>query len=230
VAPGDPLIRWDWVASHLDELAFRLAEHALFTVVAVGIGFALSFALAIAALRQPRVSAVITGIAGTLYTIPSLALFALLIPVTGLSFLTAEIALVSYTILILFRAIVSGVASVPPEVRQAADGLGFSRWQRLWRVELPVALPVIVGGLRLATVTTIGLVTVTALIGQGGLGRLIVDGYQRFFATPLVVGAVLSVALAFAADAAFLGAQRALTPWSRGTAVEAAASARPGAR
>jgi osmoprotectant transport system permease protein len=218
VAPGDPWLRWDWVAGHLDDLAFRLGEHVLFTSVAVGVGLLISFALAVATWRQPRLVAAITGLAGVLYTIPSLALFALLIPITGLSFLTAEIALVGYTILILFRGIVTGVASVPPDVREAADGLGYSRWQRLWRVELPVALPVIVGGLRLATVTTIGLVTVTALIGQGGLGRLIVDGYDRFFATPLVAGATLSVALAFAADAAFLAVQRLLTPWSRGTA------------
>jgi len=215
MAPGDPLLRWDWVATHLDDLAFRLGEHVLFTAVAVGVGFLISFALAVAAIRRPGLAAPITGVAGILYTIPSLALFALLIPITGLSFLTAEIALVSYTVLILFRGISGGVASVPPEVRDAADGLGYSRWQRLWRVELPIALPLIVGGLRLATVTTIGLVTVTALIGQGGLGRLIVEGYDRFFATPLVVGATLSVGLAFLADAAFLAVQRALTPWGR---------------
>ena len=215
MAPGDPLLRWDWVATHLDDLAFRLGEHVVFTAVAVGVGFLISFALAVAAIRRPGLAAPITGVAGILYTIPSLALFALLIPITGLSFLTAEIALVSYTVLILFRGISGGVASVPPEVRDAADGLGYSRWQRLWRVELPIALPLIVGGLRLATVTTIGLVTVTALIGQGGLGRLIVEGYDRFFATPLVVGATLSVGLAFLADAAFLAVQRALTPWGR---------------
>jgi osmoprotectant transport system permease protein len=215
MAPGDPLLRWDWVATHLDDLAFRLGEHVVFTAVAVGVGFLISFALAVATIRRPGLAAPITGVAGVLYTIPSLALFALLIPITGLSFLTAEIALVSYTVLILFRGIVGGVASVPPEVREAADGLGYSRWRRLWRVELPIALPLIVGGLRLATVTTIGLVTVTALIGQGGLGRLIVEGYDRFFATPLVVGATLSVGLAFAADAAFLAVQRALTPWAR---------------
>jgi osmoprotectant transport system permease protein len=215
MAPGDPLLRWDWVATHLDDLAFRLGEHVVFTAVAVGVGFLISFALAVATIRRPGLAAAITGVAGVLYTIPSLALFALLIPITGLSFLTAEIALVSYTVLILFRGIVGGVASVPPEVREAADGLGYSRWRRLWRVELPIALPLIVGGLRLATVTTIGLVTVTALIGQGGLGRLIVEGYDRFFATPLVVGATLSVGLAFAADAAFLAVQRALTPWAR---------------
>jgi len=215
MAPGDPLVRWDWVLGHLDDIAFRLGEHVLLTVVAVGVGFVISFALALLVIRRPRTQAPVTGAAGILYTIPSLALFALLIPITGLSFLTAEIALVSYTILILVRNIVAGVAGVPPDVREAAAGMGHTRWQRLWRVELPVALPVIVGGLRLATVTTIGLVTVTALIGQGGLGHFIVEGRERFDATKILVGASLSVALAFAADAAFLLAQRSLTPWSR---------------
>ncbi len=218
MAPGDPLVRWDWVLGHLGLIGTRLAEHVLFTVVAVGVGFVLSFALALLTIRVPRALGPLTGTAGILYTIPSLALFALLIPFTVLSFVTAEIALVSYTILILVRSISAGVAGVPPDVREAAAGMGYTRWQQLWRVELPVALPVIVGGLRLATVTVIGLVTVTALIGQGGLGALIVDGRQRFFATPLVVGAVLSVALAFAADAGLLRVQRLLTPWSRGRA------------
>jgi osmoprotectant transport system permease protein len=213
MTPGDPLLRWDWVLSHLGDIAYRLAEHVLFTAVAVGIGFLVSFALALVILRRPWAFAPITGAAGILYTIPSLALFALLIPFTGLSFLTAEIALVSYTLLILVRAIVAGVAGVPGDVLEAAAGMGHTRWQRLLRVELPVALPVVIGGLRLATVTVIGLVTVTALIGQGGLGHLIVEGRNRFFATPLVVGATLSVALAFAADAAFVLLERGLTPW-----------------
>lgn len=213
--PGDPLIRWDWVLDHLDDIAFRLGEHVLFTVVAVGVGFVVSFALALLVLRRPPALGPVTAAAGILYTIPSLALFALLIPFTGLSFVTAEVALVSYTLLILVRTIVAGVAGVSPEVREAAMGMGYTRWQRLRLVELPIAMPVIIGGLRLATVTVIGLVTVTALIGQGGLGHFIVDGRNRFFATPLVVGATLSVALAFAADGAFVLLQRLLTPWDR---------------
>lgn len=217
MAPGDPLVRWEWVLDHLGEIGFRLGEHILFTAVAVGVGFVVSFALALFAIRRPRALGPVTAVAGILYTIPSLALFALLIPFTGLSFLTAEIALVSYTILILVRNIVAGIAGVPPDVREAAAGMGYTRGQRLWRVELPLATPVIVGGLRVATVTIIGLVTVTALIGQGGLGYFIVEGRNRFFATPLVVGASLSVALAFAADGAFVLLQRLLTPWSRRT-------------
>lgn len=219
MAPGDPLVRWDWVLDHLGLIAQRLGEHVAFTAVAVAVGFAISFWLALLILRRPVLFGPVTGAAGILYTIPSLALFALLIPITGLSFLTAEIALVSYTLLILVRNIVAGIAGVPEDIRDAATGMGYTRWQRLWRVELPVALPVIVAGLRIATITTIGLVTVTAFIGQGGLGRFILEGRDRFFATPLVVGATLSVALAFAADAAFVLAERLLTPWRpRGSA------------
>src|SRR3972149_4639044 len=211
MAPGDPLIRWDWVLGPLDDIAFRLGEHVLRTGVAVGVGFIISFALALLVIRQPRALGPVTGAAGVLYTIPSLALFALLIPFTGLSFLTAEIALVSYTILILVRNIVAGVAGVPAGMGEAAAGMGYTRWQRLWRVELPVATPVVLAGVRLATVTTIGLVTVTALIGQGGRGGgggFTGGGPARFFAPPVVAGPGLSVALAFAADAGFVLLQR----------------------
>jgi len=215
VTPGEPLVRWDWIASHLDEIVLRLGEHLLLTGLAVLVGFAIAFALAMAALRWPRTYAAATWATGILYTIPSLALFALLIPFTGLTLLTAEIGLVGYTLLILLRNIVGGIRSVPPEATDAAAGMGYTAAQTLWRVQLPLALPVIIAGIRVATITTIGLVTVTALIGQGGLGYFILLGIQRFFSTPLLVGAVLSVALAVAADALLVLAQRALTPWAR---------------
>jgi osmoprotectant transport system permease protein len=158
-------------------------------------------------------------VSGVLYTIPSLALFALVLPFTGLSLLSAEIALVSYTVLILVRNLLTGLDSVPPDVTEAAVGMGFTASQRLWRIELPIALPVIVAGLRIATVTTIGLVTVTSLIGQGGLGYLIVTiGINQFFPTPIYVGAILSVALAIGADIGLLRVQHALTPWARARA------------
>ena len=179
------------------------------------IGFAISLPLAIVSYRHRRFYPPITWITGFLYTIPSLALFVLLIPLTGLSILSAEIGLVSYTLLILIRNTVSGLSSVPTEVKEAAQGMGLTRRGMLWRVELPLALPAIVAGLRIATVTTIGLVTVTALIGQGGLGRFILRGLREFFSTSTLVGAVLSVALALAADALFLLAQRYAIPWSR---------------
>ena len=136
-------------------------------------------------------------------------------PITGLTVVSAEIALVSYTILILVRNIVTGIDGVPVDAREAADGMGFTRAGRLFRVDLPLASPVIVAGLRIATVTTIGLVTVSALIGQGGLGRLINEGLRTSFPTKTITGAVLSVLLAVVADVAFVLMLRALTPWSR---------------
>lgn len=215
MTPGEPLVRWGWIAGHADEIALRVGEHVELTVIAVVIGSVIAFALSLLVLRYARLERPIVAITGTLYTIPSLALFALLIPYTGLSLLTAEIGLVGYTLLILIRNIVGGIRGVPADAREAALGMGYGRWRLLWQVELPLALPVIFAGIRIATITTIGLVTVTALIGQGGLGYLILIGIQRFFSTALIVGAALSIALAVAADVALVVAQRALTPWSR---------------
>ena len=215
MTPGEPLIQWDWIASHLDEFAFRLGEHVELTVIAVGVGFVIAFALSLLILRVPRAEGPITWITGTLYTIPSLALFALLIPYTGLTILTAEIGLVGYTLLIFINNIVRGIRGVPADVREAAVGMGYTPREVLWRVELPLAAAVIIAGTRIATVSTIGLVTVTALIGQGGFGFLILIGLQRFFTTELIAGAVLSVALAVVADALLVLLQRRLTPWAQ---------------
>lgn len=212
---GEPLVRWDWIAGHLDELAFRLGQHVELTAIAVGAGLVIAFGLSLLVLRSPRLEGPVTWIAGTLYTIPSLALFALLVPITGLSVLTAEIGLVSYTLLILIRNIVRGIRGVPAEVREAALGMGYAPRQLLWRIEVPLALAVIIAGIRLATISTVGLVTVTALIGQGGFGFLILIGIQRFFSTELIAGAVLSVALAIGADALLVLLQRRLSPWVR---------------
>ena len=215
MTPGEPLIQWDWIASHLDEFAFRLGEHVELTVIAVGVGFVIAFALSLLILRVPRTEGPITWITGTLYTIPSLALFALLIPYTGLTILTAEIGLVGYTLLIFINNIVRGIRGVPADVREAAVGMGYTPREVLWRIELPLAAAVIIAGTRVATVSTIGLVTVTALIGQGGFGFLILIGLQRFFTTELIAGALLSVALAVVADALLVLLQRRLTPWAR---------------
>jgi osmoprotectant transport system permease protein len=214
MTPGEPLIRWDWVIRNLDAIGQRIAEHLILTGLAVGIGLVISFVLSLWVARHPRLYGPVTWVTGILYTIPSLALFAMLIPFTGLSLLTAEIGLVSYTLLILIRNIVSGIRSVPADVREAALGMGYTPRQILWRVELPLALAVIIAGIRIATVTTIGLTTVTALIGQGGLGYFILEGIQRFFSTPLIVGAGLSVLLAVLADGALVLVQRWLTPWA----------------
>lgn len=216
---GQPFIRPEWVLDNLDLLARRVGEHLLVTSIAVVIGFAISFALALLIRRWPTLYTPILGVSGTLYAVPSIALFALLIPITGLSLLTAEIALVSYTLVILVRNIVTALESVPPEVVEAATAMGYSRTQRLWRVELPIALPIIVAGLRIATVTTIGLVTVATLIGMGGLGYLIVNiGIQRFFPTATLSGVVLVIGLSVLADTLLLLAQRALTPWAQARA------------
>jgi osmoprotectant transport system permease protein len=213
--PNEPLIRWGWILDNLGEIGDRLVEHVTLTMIAVVVGALLSFGLSLWVLRRPGAYGPVTWVAGILYTIPSLALFALLVPITGLSLLTAEIGLVSYTLLILIRAIVGGIQGVPADVREAAIGLGYEPRRSLWEIELPLALPVIIAGVRVALVTTIGLVTVTALIGQGGLGYFILQGIQRFFTTALIVGAVLSVLLAVVADGALVLLQRRLTPWLR---------------
>jgi osmoprotectant transport system permease protein len=215
VTPGEPLVRWDWIASHLDEIGMRLVEHVELTAIAVGVGFVIAFGLSLLIFRMPRLEGPVTWFTGTLYTVPSLALFALLIPYTGLTILTAEIGLVSYTLLIFIRNIIRGIRDVPSDVREAAIGMGYTPRERLWRVEVPLATAVIITGVRLATISTIGLVTVTALIGQGGFGYFILIGIQRFFSTELIVGAVCSVALAIIADGSLVLLQRQLTPWTR---------------
>ena len=209
------LIRWSWVSYHLDDIGGYLLQHVQLTVLAVLFGLLLAFPLALAAIRWPRLYAPILGLTGILFTIPSLALFILLIPFTGLSTRTALIGLTIYTLLILVRNMVEGLRGVDRDVREAAQAMGYTPARQLFRVELPLALPVIMAGVRIATVTTIGLVTVTALIGQGGLGRLFIDGFTLNFATPIVVGLVLSVLLALAADLLLVGLQHRLTPWAR---------------
>jgi osmoprotectant transport system permease protein len=214
-AVEDPWIRWSWISGHVDVITAALVQHIQLTVIAVAIGFVMAVPLGLVAWRSPVFRGPIFSLTGILYTIPSLALFSFLVPFTGFTILTAEVGLVSYTLLILIRNIVVGLTSVPDEVREAARGMGFRPLAELVRIDLPLAIPAIVAGIRIATVTTIGLVTVTALIGEGGLGSLIYDGLLRDFKTPLVVGTVLSVALAFAADLSLSGAQRLITPWSR---------------
>jgi osmoprotectant transport system permease protein len=213
---GQPLIDFDWVVGHLGMLAQRVGEHLLVTVIAVTVGFAISFALALAVRRYPPIYGPILAVSGVLYAIPSIALFVLFIPITGLTLVTAEIALVSYTLVILVRNIVTGLRTVPAEVIEAARGMGYTDRQRLWRVELPIALPIIVAGVRIATVTTIGLVTVATLIGMGGLGYLIVNiGVERRFPTATITGVVTIVLLSTLIDLALQLLQRRLTPWAR---------------
>jgi osmoprotectant transport system permease protein len=212
-------VNWSWISDHRSLIISQGWEHISLTALAVTIGMLISLPVAIYAYRHRRVYPPIAGIAGLMYTIPSLALFAALQSFTGLSYTTAEIGLVSYTLLILIRNIVAGLQGVPADVKEAARGMGYSNRQLLWRVELPLAVPVIVAGLRLATVTVIGLVTVTALIGLGGFGYFILLGFRTFepdlAKTIMLVGALLSLVLAVAVDAALVGAERLITPWVR---------------
>lgn len=212
---GDPFIRFDWIVDNLGPIGQRLGEHVLMVIASVVIGFVISFALALLARRHRWTYGPIIAVTGTLYAIPSLALFVLLIPITGLSLTTGIVALVLYTLLILVRNIVVALDGVPPEVVEAATGMGYGPIQRFWRVELPVAIPVIVAGLRIATVTTVGLVAITTFIGLGGLGYLIINsGTRRFFPTSIYVGVALCVLLAVVADLVLLWLQRRLTPWA----------------
>jgi osmoprotectant transport system permease protein len=217
-------IRWDWIVEHLDDIALAVWQHILLTAVPLAIGFAISLGLAIWAMRKPWVYGPVTTITGILYTIPSLAAFALLVPVFGFSLLTALIPMTSYTLLILFRNNVAGFQAVPREVLEAADGMGYRSRERLLRVELPLAVPLMFAGLRLAAVTLIGLATVVSILGStyGGLGQLITDGLQTFFPTKYVLGGVLSVALALVVDVVFVRIERIATPWARAHSEQAA--------
>jgi osmoprotectant transport system permease protein len=214
-ANNNPILRWDWVVNEWDQIQEALIQHLQLTFWSVFFGLVISVALAAIALRYRWTFAPVTAFTGFLYTIPSVALFGLLVPYTGLTARTAIIALTSYTLLILVTNMVAGFRAIPSAVLEAADGMGMTRRRRVLTVELPLALPYIVTGLRIATVTTVGLVTVAAIIGQGGLGRLILDGLQRAFWTPMTVGAALSVLLALTLDLVIYGAGAAVTPWTR---------------
>ena len=211
---------WSWVKDNWSDVLWpALREHVVLTLIAIVIGFAIAFTLALLAHRRGWVERPVTLVTGILYTIPSLALFQLLVPFTKLTTLTAEIALVSYTLLIIFRNTLTGLRDVPDEVRESAQGMGLSSNQMLRQVELPLALPSIVAGLRIATVTVISLATVAAFVVDKGLGAPIFDAIQRgVFKTELYAAGGLAVALALGADAALVLAQRAATPWARRSA------------
>ena len=214
--PGTKIFDFGWVAGHLGQVWERIVQHLQLTVIPLALGIVIALVLAVIALRRPVIYGPVTAVAGILYTIPRLAAFALLLPIFGLSLLTAVIPLTTYTLLILFRNFTAGFNAVPSEILEAAEGMGYTRRQRLWRVELPLAVPLIFAGIRLASVTTIGLATVAAVLGDsfGGLGQLITEGIQGFFPTKYLLGAALSVLLAFAADTLFVRLERIITPWA----------------
>lgn len=215
------MIDWGWIAGHLDVLAYRMLQHLYLAGIAVVVGFTISFGLAVWSVRRRGAYGPVLGVTGLLYTIPSLALFPFFIPITGLTDLTAEIPLVLYSLAIFVRNIVTGLDAVPGDVLEAADGTGYSPSTRFWRVEVPLAIPLIVAGVRLASVSTIGLVTITGILGDrfGGLGFFIFEGLRHRFATEVFVGGLASIVLAVVIDSALLAAQRRLTPWSQKTAI-----------
>jgi osmoprotectant transport system permease protein len=193
----------------------RLVEHIWLTGIAVGIGFTIAFTAALLAYSMDWFEAPFAVFSAFLYTIPSLAFFQLMVPITGLTVTSAEIALVSYTLLILFRNTLTGLREVPEDAVMAARAMGLTKGQILRRVELPLALPAIMAGIRIATVTTISLATVAAFIGVGGLGQPIFNAIQSGFKTQFVAAGLLAVALALVADALLVLLQRMLAPWTR---------------
>lgn len=213
---GD-LINWDWIGRNLDNIWALTREHVFLSVLPVAFGFAIAFPLALLVRRRPALYGPLLTATGVLFTIPSLALFVLVLPITGLSIAAPLFALTLYTLLVLLRNTVEGLRSVPRDVVESAQAMGYTSRDLLLRVELPLALPVIIAGLRIATVTSIGIVAVAAVIGQGGLGDLFYAAFQRFFLTPALVGTLVCVVLSLLADLGLLSLQRAFTPWTRRT-------------
>jgi osmoprotectant transport system permease protein len=219
-------IQWSWISQNWAQIQADLVQHIALTLIAVGLGALIAIPLAVTTWRYPIARGPVVGLSTALYVIPSLALFALVGSVTGYeaSYLTGEIALVGYTMLILVWNTLSGLAAVPVETREAAQALGYTSGATLMQVELPLSLPYIFAGLRVATSTVVGLVTVTALIGLGGLGQLIIYGFNaNGFYTPIIVGLVLSVVLAAALDLVWVGIERIALPWSRARRVTVSA-------
>ena len=206
----------DWVRDNWSDVVQpALLDHVKLTLLAVGIGFVISLAAALLAHRFRLAERPFVVFSAVVYTVPSLALFQLLVPVTGLSVATVEVALVGYTLLILFRNILAGLRGVPPEVLEAARGMGLTRRQTLWRVELPLAVPAMMAGLRVAVVSTIALATVAAFVIPEGLGYPIFLALREAFKTEIIIAGGLAVALALVADGLLVLAERALAPWAR---------------
>ena len=205
-----------YLSDYRQEITDATVQHLQITVASVVLGVLIAFPLALLARRLPRLETLIVGAATAVYTIPSLALLPLLVPFTGLSTTTVVIGLALYALTILVRSMLEGLRSVPAEVRESAVGLGYGATRLLVLVELPLALPVIMAGLRVATVSTVALTTVGSLVSYGGLGNLIADGVSTNFRTELMTAAILCVAIAVVLDVLIVVAQRLLTPWTRG--------------
>jgi osmoprotectant transport system permease protein len=210
------LFCWSWVSNNWSsQLQPRLIEHIVLTAVALTSGMVIAFAAALFAQRRGWFEQGFTGLSSLLYTIPALALFELIVPVTGLGVLTIETGLIGYTLLVLFRNTLEGLRATPPEVVSAATGMGMTPRQILWRVKVPLAIPSVLAGLRVATVTTISLATVAAYITPFGLGQPIISAIQDSFNTELIAAGGLAILLALFADGLMVLFQRAATPWVR---------------
>ena len=209
---------WGWLRNNLPDIASYLGQHVVLAVVPVLAALVLALPLGYLVFRTGRGANPILAVLGIVYSIPSLALFVALPVVLGtpiLDPLNVVVALTIYSVALLVRSVVDGLRSVPVDVKQSASAVGFSRWGRLRRVELPLAMPVIFAGLRVVTVSNIALVTVAVLVASGGLGQLFLRGYNSIFYTPLIAGLVLTVLLALLADAVILLIQRGSLPWAR---------------
>jgi osmoprotectant transport system permease protein len=213
-APGNPWFSWQYVRDNSDTILAALREHAALTSQAVLLAALVAIPLAVAAYWFRPLAGPILALSGVLYTVPSLALFAFLAPFLGIGTSTVLVGLVLYALLLIIRNALAGLNQVPVEVREAAEGMGYGRFGRLVRIDLPLALPGILTGLRLATVSTVALVTVGVLVGHGGLGQLILGGFRNnFFKAEIFTGTVLCVVLALVLDLILAGLGRLLTPW-----------------
>ena len=211
---GNFCLHW-FLDNFADRFWPRVVEHIELTLIALAIGFVISFAAALIAYRYTRFELPFANFSALFYTIPSIAFFQIMVPITGLGWLSIEIALVSYTLLILFRNTLTGLREVPEDAIEAAEGMGFTRRQTLTRVQLPLAMPAIVAGIRVATVTTISLATIAAFITPLGLGAPIFSAIQTGANTEFVSASILAIALALVADALIVASQWIATPWAR---------------
>lgn len=207
-----------YLEDYRSEIVDATLQHVQITVAAIVLAVLIAFPLALVARRLPRLESSILGVSTALYTLPSLALFPLLVPFTGLTATTVVIGLALYALTILVRSMLEGLRSVPEEVRESATGLGYGATRRLLRVELPLALPVMMGGLRVATVSTVALTTVGTVVSFGGLGNMISDGVLTNFRAELLTASILCVVLAVLFDLLIVGSQWLLTPWTHSSA------------
>jgi osmoprotectant transport system permease protein len=218
--PANPWFTWQYVRDNSGDLRTALEQHVVLTVESVVIASLIAFPLALLAYRYRRLAGPVLGATGVLYTIPSLALFAFIAPFSffGIRQRTVLVGLVVYALLILVRNMLVGLQGVPDDVLESARGMGYGRYRMLWKVELPVALPTIMTGVRVATVSTVALVTVGVIVGYGGLGQLIFRGFQSNYRAEIVTASVLTVVLGLTFDLVLAGLTRLMTPWSRSRA------------